>query len=379
LVKLAAFLAVAGLFAAMEIGTLTGPHTGSTQTYYADFATPDGVSGLRVGNPVQVSGVAVGKVDSISLVNADEARVGFTANHNQPITTNTWAVVRYANLLGQRFLELEQNGPTSTVLRPGGVIPAAHTKPALSLTDLFNGFRPLFAALTPTQVNELSQDIIDILQGQTGVIDDLVAQTASLTSNLVDRDQTFRTVIDSVAQLLQTVATHDSELSQTVVQLQALTQQLHQDGPAIVDSLSSIDGLMGSVSGLLDPLTKQGNLTADINDAASVTGELAKNSALLKPLVDGFVQAFGDFDRITQDGDWINTYLCQAVLITPGQVTVTAAQAVETLTDNDLGSLGGLLGSLLNGTTLAQLALPIPLTLPQGQVGNASDSTRVCR
>ena len=30
-----------------------------------------------------------------------------------------------------------------------------------SLTALFNGFRPLFAALTPDQVNELAQDVIE--------------------------------------------------------------------------------------------------------------------------------------------------------------------------------------------------------------------------
>jgi len=104
LVRLVIFMAIAGLFAVMELTTLTGPHTGTTDGYSAIFASPDGVSGLRTGNAVKVAGVAVGKVTGVDLVDAEHAKVTFTANRNQTITTHTWAVVRYANLLGQRYL-----------------------------------------------------------------------------------------------------------------------------------------------------------------------------------------------------------------------------------------------------------------------------------
>lgn len=107
LLRLGVFFALAGLLAVMELTTLTGPHTGTTHEYHAMFggsANSDGVSGLRVGNPVRVSGVAVGKVTDVVLVNAQTAKVTFTANENQHITTHTHAIVRYANLLGQRYL-----------------------------------------------------------------------------------------------------------------------------------------------------------------------------------------------------------------------------------------------------------------------------------
>lgn len=377
LVKLGAFLAVAGLFAAMEIGTLTGPHVGTTHTYYAYFDTPDGVSGLRSGNPVRVAGVSVGKVTGIELVNAQEARVEFTANENQRITTDTWAVVRYANLLGQRFLELKLQGSGTHVLAPGGTIPAQHTKPALSLTALFNGFRPLFAALTPQEVNELSQDIIDILQGQSGRIDDLVARTADLTSNLAQRDQVFGQVVDSLTTLLKTVAQHDTELGQVVTTLQALTAQLHADGPAIMSSLGSVDSLIGSVGSLLGQVNAQNQLPGDISDAAAVTGRLAKNTETLVPLVNGFVQAFGDFDRVSQNGNWINTYLCTAIANPMGTPQITAGDVVASI-ESAAGknpTLANLFGGLLGGLP----ATKVPLTIPGGTVGNPAAHTQVCR
>lgn len=382
LLRLGAFLAVAGLFAVMELTTLTGPHTGDTRTYHAVFGGSDGVSGLRTGNPVRVSGVAVGKVTGIELVDAEHAEVTFSANGNQPITTHTWAVVRYANLLGQRFLALTQpSGKPGMVLQPGSTIPQERTAPALSLTDLFNGFRPLFAALTPRQVNELSQDIIDVLQGQTDRIDELISSTAGLTSNLAKRDRTFVQIVDSLSQLLTTVSKHDNQLANVVMTLHALTAQLHEEGPAIVDSLDAVDRLVGSVAGLFNKLEDH-SLPQDISDAASLTGVLAKNTATLGTLVPGFAAAFETFSRVTQYGNWINVYPCNVSIVTRGTVSVSASQFVSSLTGLLGGPLGGLLGGITGGvlgtTGLGQLSAPVPLKLPNGRVGGSTQHSGVC-
>jgi phospholipid/cholesterol/gamma-HCH transport system substrate-binding protein len=385
LVKLGVFFAVAGLFAIMELGTLTGPHTGTTHTYYAMFGGPDGVSGLHDGNPVRVSGVAVGKVTSVDLVSATTAKVTFTANENQQITAHTWALVRYANLLGQRYLALTRAGDPNrpgAVLAPGGTIPATRTRPALSLTDLFNGFRPLFNALTPQQVNELSQEIIAVLQGQTGRIGDLIAQTADLTSNLAQRDDTFRTVLDSLSQLLGTVAQHDNQLADGVRALHALTEQLHADGPAILDSLGSVDRLASSVTGLLRGLQRH-NLAADAADAASVTGVLARHDATLRQFVQGFYKAFGTFSRVSQNGNWLNVYLCNLDLQTYGKTAITGKDFTDSLSELLGGGslsglhLGGLVKGLLGGIPLSKLSFPVPLKLPTGHVGTGRH-TAVC-
>lgn len=371
LVRLGVFMAVAGLFAVMELTTLTGPHTGTTDGYHAMFTGPDGVSGLRVGNPVKAAGVAVGKVTGIELVDAEHAEVSFTANRNQQVTTHTWAVVRYANLLGQRYLALTQSAPGGAVQPPGTTIPQQRTAPALSLTDLFNGFRPLFSALTPQQVNELSQDIIDVLQGQTSRIEDLIGRTADLTGNLADRDQTFTTVVDSLDKLLTTVSQHDKQLAGVVTSLHALTSELHQEGSAIVDSLGGVDRLIGSVGRLFQRLDNH-SLPADIADAASLTKLLAGNTDTVASLVSGFASAFQTFARISQNGNWINLYACNVFVETYGSVNVTLNQTIGSLTD--------LLGvpSLPGVPILGDQQGDIPLKLPNGRVGGSPQHTGVC-
>jgi phospholipid/cholesterol/gamma-HCH transport system substrate-binding protein len=378
LVKVVIFTAVVSVMAAMEIGTLTGPHVGTTHTYYAIFGGPDGVSGLHDGNQVKAAGVPIGKVDSVSVVDATHAKVTFSINNNQRITSNSWAIVRYANLIGERYLAISQGSTaTGTPLPYGSTIPMDRTQPALSLTALFNGFRPLFSALTPQQVNELSQDVIDILQGQTARVGDLIAQTASLTQNLADRDQTFTQVLDSLTTLLTTVAQHDNQLAGLVVSLKSLTDTLHADGPAILNSLDSVDGLMGSVGGLLAKLEDHG-LPADIADLDHITGVVARNTPTLDRLITSFNLAFSDFTRVTQNGSFANAYICTIIAKTYGNPTTSASDIVK--------ALGGFLGTnvlnqLLNTPGLSALlstSIPVPLHLPNG-VAAGPGNTRVCR
>lgn len=379
LVKLAVFAAVAVVLGVMEFNTLTEPHVGTTHSYHAIFGGTDGVSGLRTGDSVRASGVPVGKVTNERLVDATHVEVTFTANDNQQLTSNTWAVVRYANLLGQRFLALTQSGAGGSPLRAGATIPQRQTQPALSLTALFNGFRPLFSGLSPQQVNDLSNEIVGVLQGQGAGINDLISKTADLTANIAQRDQTFNQVVDSLSSLLSTVAAHDDSLAATVTSLHQLTTALQADGPGILDSLTSVDSLVGSVGGLFAKLENH-NLPGDIADLNAYVGTLAGNSGTLNRLIDGFVSAFGDFSRVSQNGNWANVYPCNVYAQTYGSPSISMADGLAALTDFLGPTLGGLLNSLGLGTSaLAALALPIPVQFPTGYVGSSSQHTAVCR
>jgi phospholipid/cholesterol/gamma-HCH transport system substrate-binding protein len=360
------FFAVSALLGTMIVGTLLGEHTGTTDSYHAVFAD---VSGLRGGDPVRVSGVKVGEVTSTKLEDATHVDVTFTANHNQQVTTTTHAVVRYANLLGQRFLALTRDGPAGTPLKPGSTIPMERTAPALSLTALFNGFRPLFNALNPTQVNELSTQIVQVLQGEGGTVDDLLSRTADLVTNLADRDQLFLDVIDGMSSVLQVVSKHDTQLGAMLASLHQLTAGLARDSTTIGNSLDGVDALMSSTDALLKGL-RQHSFDADVKDLDSVSGIFADNQALLDQLVKGFPVAFGDFSRITQNGNWVNAYLCGTVVKTTGTAQLDLKQ---------LGQLGNLPPSLLALLKLLPLSAPVNLKVPAGSVGSSTALTAVCR
>lgn len=376
-VKLGVFVVLTSLLGLTVFGTLRGKPVGTTDSYHAIFAD---VSGLHSGDPVRVSGVSVGRVSSEKLIDATHVRVTFTANRDQRLTTTTSAVVRYANLLGQRFLALVPGDEPGTPLHPGGTIAQNHTAPALSLTALFNGFRPLFQSLNPGQINQLAAEIVQILQGEGATIEDLLAQTAQLTTNLADRDQVFTQIVDSLGTLLATVSSHDSELGSAITSLKTLTGTLASDTPGISASITAVDKLMGSVGDLLAGL-RQHNLPAVAVDLDAVAEVLAKNSGILDATIKGFPKAFTTFDVATQSGSWLNAYPCAVTVKVAGTPTATPAQ-IATLVADYLGGGNAVVTSVLNligGLFPKGAALPVPLKIPTGVVGNPDTHSAVCQ
>ena len=248
LVKLVLFAVTTLAAFAMLAFTISPLVTGGRSEYRAVFSD---VTGLAPGDDVRVAGVKVGRVKAITLSGRRNALVTMDVDDARPLTESTRVVVRYRNLIGQRYVALVQGAGPTTRLREGATIPLSRTEPALDLTVLFNGFKPLFAALSPHDVNQLSGEIIQVLQGEGGTINSLLAHTASLTSSVADRDQVIGRTIDNLNAVLGTVSSRDQQLDQLLVQLQRFVSGLSDDRQAIGQSLTNINALAADTAGLL--------------------------------------------------------------------------------------------------------------------------------
>src|ERR1700761_1313888 len=160
-VGLSIFLAGCLLSAFLLISIFGQLRFGAGNAYYAEFTN---VTNLRKGKLVRIAGVEVGKVKDININPDATVRVEFTADRSVTLTQGTRAVLRYDNLFGDRFLALEEGAGGLKTLKPGQTIPLSRTEPALDLDALIGGFRPLFRALNPDQVNELSKLFIQAFQ-----------------------------------------------------------------------------------------------------------------------------------------------------------------------------------------------------------------------
>src|SRR6202045_2818128 len=136
-----------------------------------------------------VSGLKGGNVKDLKLHKDGTVKVDFAIDRGLTLTEGTKAAVRYENLIGDRYLSLEEGPGSTRKLQPGAMIPLARTSPALDVDALIGGFRPLFRALDPDQVNALSGQILKVFQGQGATISSVFAQTSALTTTLADRDK----------------------------------------------------------------------------------------------------------------------------------------------------------------------------------------------
>jgi phospholipid/cholesterol/gamma-HCH transport system substrate-binding protein len=247
-IKLGAFSLVLLLFTAIIIVVFGQMRFDRTTQYTAIFTN---VSGLRNGQFVRASGVEVGKVSDVTLIDGGQrARVDFKVDRSLPVYQGTTAAIRYLNLIGDRYLELKR-GDSDNRLPPGGVIPIERTQPALDLDALVGGFRPLFRALDPNKVNNIAQGIITVFQGQGGTINDILDQTAQLTSTLADRDQAIGEVIRNLNTVLETTVKHQKQFDDTVNNFEVLITGLKNRADPIADSLANISNAAGTIADLL--------------------------------------------------------------------------------------------------------------------------------
>jgi phospholipid/cholesterol/gamma-HCH transport system substrate-binding protein len=282
---------------------------GAGAEYKAVFAN---ASMLEKGDDVRVAGVSIGEVKKVEHHDRTQAMVTFRVKADVPMTTSTRAEIRFKNLVGDRYMALEPgvDPDNAEKLDQNATIPISRTEPALDLTVLFNGFQPLFQALNPTQVNELSLNLVRVLQGEGGTIRSLLQSTGSLTNTLADRDQLIGQVITNLSQTLDTVNERHDQLDQLIVELKGWMGDLARDRKAIGSSLENISGLTQVVADLLQkgrPLLKD-----DIALLRKVAHTLGKpeNEKILVELLDNLPESMSDQTRTGTYGTWYSYYLC---------------------------------------------------------------------
>ena len=305
-VKLAVFTAVTVLCTGLLGLAVSGADFAERTTYSGVFTDAVGVS---VGDDVRVHGVRVGDVASVELHDNEHALVTFTVEDGVTLTTKTQLALRYRNLIGQRYLAVLDD-PSGEPLEPDAVIPASQTSPALNLTVLFNGFRPLLSALEPAQVNALAYELVRVLQGEGGTVTRLLVNVSSLTGTLADRDELIGQVIDNLNGVLGPLDLHGRELSDLVLQLQRFLSGLAEDRDAIGSSLASLGSLADTTAGLLEegrPALKAdiaalGGVAAGLSTPTNL-GLIDENLKLLPPKL-------AVVKPLVSYGSWINFYLC---------------------------------------------------------------------
>jgi phospholipid/cholesterol/gamma-HCH transport system substrate-binding protein len=304
-VKFTIFALVSAMSFLLIYNTMQDRVSGDLVGYRAMFSN---VSGLRVGDNVRVAGVQVGKVTSVE-VDGRDAMVGFTLKKAQPLLTTTRLVMRYQNLLGQRYIALEQDGQRGPTVKAGSTVGLDHTDPGFDLTALLNGFRPLFRVLQPADVNRLATTLVQTLQGEGGTIDQLFQQTTRLTNFLADRDQVFDQVLRNLTPVLHDLAGQGTEIRTTVDQLTSLMTGLARQRVTIGDSISEIARLINQTSDFL--VQARAPSIALVRSLRNTAGMFAANLEAVKGAIQGFPQILGALGRLTSYQNAGNVYICK--------------------------------------------------------------------
>ncbi|MEW1890913.1 MULTISPECIES: MCE family protein [unclassified Streptomyces] len=308
LAKSIVFIVVTSLATTVLALSIANSGVGETRSYKARFTD---ATGLIVGDSVRVAGVKVGQVESVKVADRRVAEVSFSVRRSKKLPASVTASIKYLNMVGQRYIDLDQGaGPVGETFAPGSTIPLSRTTPALDLTQLFNGFQPLFEGLSPPDVNELAGSIVQVLQGEGGTVDSILQHVGSLTGTVAAKDKVIGEVIKNLNSVLKTVNDREAGFNDLVDTLQALVTGFAGDRKPLGEAVTAMGALTTVTAGLFED--GRGPLKDDIKQLGRLSGNLADNT----PKIENFLQKtpakMEAISRLTSYGSWLNLYLCEA-------------------------------------------------------------------
>jgi phospholipid/cholesterol/gamma-HCH transport system substrate-binding protein len=284
------------------------------QLYKAEFTD---VSGLTEGQFVRIAGVEVGKVKRISISDKATAVVEFSADPSVVLTQGTKAAIRWADPIGNRYVALLEGAGGLKRLEPGQTIPLTRTEPALDLDTLLGGFRPLFRALDPQQVNALSGQLIQAFQGEGPAIGSFLSQAAVFTNTIADRDELIGQVIGNLNTVLGTLGGQSDQVAKAVDSLSRLVKGLAARKSDISNAVAYTSAASATIADLLNQARPPFKNTVAQSDRANsiVVADHEYFDDLLNTLPDSYKL----LSRLGLYGDFFTFYLCDLFIKVNGK------------------------------------------------------------
>ncbi|MFE6861821.1 MlaD family protein [Nocardia sp. NPDC057668] len=254
-------LVLAGVFT-----LITRPVDGETDTHTAMFAD---ANGLRPGDDVRLYGVQVGKVVAVELAGT-LARVRFTVVADRPLFTNTKVAVRYQNLTGFRYLEIDQPDQPGERRSAATTFGVDQTISAFDITTLFNGLQPVLRELSPADLNQFTTSLLAVVEGNGTGLGPALGAIDKLSRYASDRQTVLSTLVANLSRVSEHIGGDSGNAVRLLGSLTDLFVVIAEKLPGLVNfsnqippvlqplrSMLTVLGLTGARDRDLDALLKQ--------------------------------------------------------------------------------------------------------------------------
>lgn len=282
-VRLAA-AAVLVLAAGLAGYALLGPRGG-----YAIHVRFVDAGQLLTGNLVEVGGVQVGTIDSITLTPDNEADVKLRISDGRfvPLHRGTTAAIRLVGLssIANRYVSLHPGPAQAPALPSGSILGPSSTSPVVDLDQVLDSLD----ARTRARIQSLLADGAQALGGVTAptrqffsYLNPAAAQTTALTAEL-DRDEpALSALVSSASQVTATLASHAPEITQGIGSTARALSAVASQRAALGDTLGRVAPLLDSARGTLGRLR---DTLAQVRPALVAARPSAAPLAQLLPVV----------------------------------------------------------------------------------------------
>jgi phospholipid/cholesterol/gamma-HCH transport system substrate-binding protein len=273
---------------------------------YKVYAIFQNASQVAAGNQVDVAGVPIGGVGSVTLTPQGQAKLELNISDSsyQPLRQGTVATVRNPSLtsIANRYVDLRLPGGKPPPIPNGGTIPVQNTNSAVDLDTLFNTLNPE----TRRALQEVIQGSASQYKGygpQASVawqyLNPAVVSTSALFAELNRNTSQFTNSITQTGNLFSTIAARQSDLSNLVVNLSNTTTALANQQVALGQTIQRLPPFMRLANTTFVNLRSALNdLTPLVNASKPVAPKLQQLLVQLKPLAVDAVPTVKDLSQI---------------------------------------------------------------------------------
>lgn len=283
--RITVVLAVLALVTAVDLWWILTGDDGKRVTAYFSRAV-----GVYPGSDVQVLGVRVGTVDSVTP-RGERVEVVMTLDSDAPVAADTQALIVAPSVVADRHLQLTTlSRGGSPRITDGTVIPVERTATPVELDELYASLNDLLTALGPNGANSdgALSDLLDTgaanLRGNGAAFNENVRNFAELAQTLAGtRDDLFGT-IDELQKFTSMLADNDQQVLAVNDQLAQVWQTLAADRDELSTALTTLAGALGEIQGFIRD--NRAALKSNVDKLAETTQVLVDQRAALSEALD---------------------------------------------------------------------------------------------
>jgi len=250
--------------------------------------------GLKVGDPVRLAGVEVGKITKISI-DGVMVRVDFTVEEGTVLLTESVATIRQLNLLGGQYLGLEFGPQEALPLPPDSEVRSVQST---NIDELI------------TRLDKNQQALFDKF---TSIVDK-VDRGEGFVGKMINDDMLYYDLKDAVSSLGKVAKALDkggagANLSKTLADLSVITEKMRKGEGTIGQLLNDDDAYNSLKSALRDieDITRKANegdgLMAKLLNDSEMYDDLKATVASMRKVADRIEQGDGALGKMINDPD----------------------------------------------------------------------------
>ncbi|GAA1727041.1 MCE family protein [Aeromicrobium alkaliterrae] len=290
---------------------------------YRVTATFDDALNLAQGAPVKVDGVAIGRVESISVADlkavvvmeiVEDTRIGTTADFRLRSTT----------ALGELFVDVVDDPAApadGAVLADGDTVDPELASAAPTVEDTLSAASLFINGGGVGQIQTIVDETNLMIGGREDTLRDVLHRITSTAGTVTDMSGDIDDALTAIANASQVLADRQTTIDRALTEIAPAAEVLEANTASLVDLLASIDGL-GAV---VVPTIQQ--TRDDIAAIVAQSGPVFAQVASIEPRIeDGVSQilAFVSGLQTGVPGSFLNTHLVFQGSLSIGDLTLVA-------------------------------------------------------